>query len=451
MAINRPLHQTSFISDSNLVSYWHFENDVTDFKNANNGTNYGVSFAYDKPNFSYNGVFVSTESDIIALPNNASLKPTSFTFSWWQKGMNGGNIFTNFRNIGQFIGWAVMVNNWGEKLCIRSFTANGLAGGLKDYICSSTIPYDTGWHHYAVTYASSVMKYYIDGQYFGSSTNEIAYTTTMTPTIGARNDVGTPTDFLNASLDDLALFSRVLSNDEIASIYSMATPERRLGEYIGSGSGTTKLYVPFNGNCIDFSGNDSTGVPYNVTYLNEKFNKGIKFAGTTTSYVLFPSTSMNFGTNDYALSFWVKLPVTRASNFSCAIGNGATSWDSHFYNIQIDRLANPGVVTIYYPGNLNTIFGTIDINDNAWHHIVHTKLVDTTYLYIDGKLDVSSTNFGNVDLSYNGYLMAGSNKFDGENAPFGGALDELIVENVGWSAEKVKKYYTNANGRYASL
>jgi len=32
-----------------------------------------------------------------------------------------------------------------------------------------------------------------------------------------------------------------------------------------------------------------------------------------------------------------------------------------------------------------------------------------------------------------------------------GAIDEVIIEDVAWSASKVKKYYTNSLGRFATL
>lgn len=56
-------------------------------------------------------------------------------------------------------------------------------------------------------------------------------------------------------------------------------------------------------------------------------------------------------------------------------------------------------------------------------------------------------------------MNGNENKYIGVGKPLGsslenylyGSIDEVILENIVWSAEKIKKYYTMAKGRFGII
>jgi len=77
------------------------------------------------------------------------------------------------------------------------------------------------YHHVTATYDGSVVKVYVDGILEGAGIFDVAidYTGTMFTAIGHRNDAGSPSEHLDAVVDDVKYFNRALTAGEIRAIY----------------------------------------------------------------------------------------------------------------------------------------------------------------------------------------------------------------------------------------
>jgi len=81
------------------------------------------------------------------------------------------------------------------------------------------VPADSNWHHLAATYDGSTIKWYGDGLLVGS--DSITLNTPDNVHIGKRQD---NPNFFPGSVDEVQIYSRVLSDAEIAGLSGMTKP-----------------------------------------------------------------------------------------------------------------------------------------------------------------------------------------------------------------------------------
>jgi len=202
---------------------WHMNNAsspaLDSTSNANNGTQsggvtFGVTSKVDGGT-SYNG------SNYLDLANADTLSPGTgvFTLQAWVKTSASGNalVYSDY-GIGSVKFLAIqMVSNkaWGG---CRDGSGNNL------FIANQGSNINDGaWHKVAyVRDAQTTAKLYLDGSQIGSASNgsigSVAIADGDTPRVSAL--AGTPSDYLNGSVDDLAYASTARSADWIATEYA---------------------------------------------------------------------------------------------------------------------------------------------------------------------------------------------------------------------------------------
>ena len=211
-----------------------------------------------------------------------------------------------------------------------------------------------------------------------------------------------------------------------------------LGEYIGAGSGTTKLLLHLNGNSTDSSGNGNNGTDTNISYsqANGKFGQG---AGFNASGLI--TTNLIFGGNDnQTRNIWFKLANTTQNGDLLYDFDNTThvSFELKFNagNLAFNRIKQ-GVVVQSTNGSFS--------DATSWHLATCTYDGSTIKLYVDGKrlgTDTAASGDGKTvstsinHIGCNGYV---------------GNLDEAIFENYAWTPQEVAKYYTMTKGRFGII
>lgn len=325
--------------------------------------------------------------------------------------------------------------------------------GTDQYKLESTTTFTaTGWHHFALVWndtASSQTKLYIDGAdnsatATGTFGNVNSLANALAFRLAAESDNGNPFD---GKLDEMRVYSRALSADEIADLYRLTTP---------TGVDTSlKGYWSFNGQ-------DVVGT---VAYDNS----GVKNVGTITGPVKAAGISnqaLNFdGVNDY-----VDLGTSttlKPSNFTFAIwtyadtGDAVTyrhifnpsysdsGWDTGWSLCQADESTTSGPYLVRWGDGTNPSAGTIYSVTNmvgGWHQAVVTFNGTTISLYVDGKLE-SSANASTLAYSgaaQNSFLGGGGAGGLGLNY-FDGRLDEPRLYNRVLSTSEIKALYDQGN------
>jgi hypothetical protein len=167
------------------------------------------------------------------------------------------------------------------------------------------------------------------------------------------------------------------------------------------------------------------------------------------------STTLNLGSGSnflpmpsLTLEAWVKTP---------GLGAGMTIngiW-GFTYGIRVDAYSNGSVAFVI--GTDVTTFvniGTtgVNINDNAWHHIVAVKSGDTyAAIYVDGVVRASAIPVAGWSGTNPWAAMEIQIGRDQNNLPyyFNGRIDSAKVYNTGLSATEVQQNFNALRGRYS--
>jgi hypothetical protein len=223
-----------------------------------------------------------------------------------------------------------------------------------------------------------------------------------------------------------------------------------LGEYIPNSN--TKGLWHLNGNSNDSSGNSNNGTDTDITYslANGKFGQGAGFNGTTSKIGV--AKGILGGASAITISCWFTLASYPAKTSG---GEGRTIYRDRTENVHVrvsynQTLQDKGlefVTTTNTGGNVKLIVGTNTYFAlNTWFNIICVYDGTNMIAYKDGS-PVGS-------IAQNGVITTGAGSdfigIDGYALTLGhhGNIDEVIFENRAWTPSQIKKYYTNAKGRF---
>jgi hypothetical protein len=216
-----------------LVSYWAMRNSGTtvyDEYGANNGTAQGgVTFATTHAAVGYGASFDGT-NDYISIAHTGGF--TDFSASLWIKAAAAGAKYIglkyDFGSTNRSVGITTGIAAATAKLrVIMSDNGTLNAGNAKDYITTEDLLTDT-WLHFALTFvgASSTLTLYANGAALSPTKTVDAAITTIhssaTPiTIGSALNAGAGSNFLRGLIDEVRIYNRALTADEIKQLYRM--------------------------------------------------------------------------------------------------------------------------------------------------------------------------------------------------------------------------------------
>ena len=188
------------------------------------------------------------------------------------------------------------------------------------------------------------------------------------------------------------------------------------------------------------SANNGT-VSGGVTHVTGQVSKAYQFDGNSGA-VNLGSNVGNFGTNDFSISYWMRVGTTRPTAVMekrpyCNMDYGTSWWSirgTTTFGIEMggDHMLN------------QTGLGTTTaLNDNQWHHVVWQRQGLTLRVFVDGALNASSPMPGPINLTNSAAMICGLSSCDyiDGTLPFAGALDELQLFNHALSAQEVKAMY----------
>jgi len=203
------------------VSVWQINEGVgtviDDVVGVNDGTIYGATWTTTAKSGGYALSFDGID-DYVEIPDEPSLNPTNaITLECWVR----LNAFTGdeqrfITKIGVEPAWAPQYHLiWNEYLDQFHFMIG--IGGTEYSVFGVTA--STGvWYHVVGTYDGSTMKLYVDGVEVDSAAVSGAIDVVATPVyLGKRVD---NVEYLNGILDEVRIYNRALSADEIAERYN---------------------------------------------------------------------------------------------------------------------------------------------------------------------------------------------------------------------------------------
>jgi hypothetical protein len=203
-----------------LVAYYPFNGNANDESgNGNHGSVIGnVELTTDRfgnPNSAYR--FFGEPLNYISVPDNESLHCSTFTLNAW--------VYTDADDYGSgyLINKGRDIGNGTYRLGVRGVGATTEYGGNND-ASMEEIPKTKEWHMVTGTVEGDVAKIYLDGVLMNESTlsHPFVYNNTDPLTLGIHYYTGVPDYWaypLLGILDDVRIYNRVLSPDEIKALY----------------------------------------------------------------------------------------------------------------------------------------------------------------------------------------------------------------------------------------
>jgi hypothetical protein len=224
------------VSTKGLVAYYRFNGNANDESgNGNNGTVYGSTLTTNKFNQMNKAYNFNGNSNYIQIPNDSSLQPTSaltvsalifpkgFYFGWCQ-----GNSIIGKGGDGDigFYGLGYDDNNRDGSKCNSfdpskekfQFTIHFADGTLVGVVSNTFVQLNT-WYFVIGTYDGNSMNIYVNGI--------LENTISVTKVLGSNNKdvyIGrfcypSYPYWVNGVLDDIRIYNRSLTSDEIQALY----------------------------------------------------------------------------------------------------------------------------------------------------------------------------------------------------------------------------------------
>lgn len=209
----------TYVPTNGLVAYYPFNGNANDLSgNGNNGTNNGASLTTDRfgnVNSSYN---FQNSSNTISIPHNSLFgfqATSSFTISIWCNISNLSNVIHIIGKRADFsptFNWQIAYGG-GYGPNFGSGTGPGVYNGA---FSSETLLVNT-WYHLVGKFDNGIWSIYINGVLKATNNNALANPDTNTPiTIG---NSGNWQQSFYGKLDDIGIWNRALTQQEITNLY----------------------------------------------------------------------------------------------------------------------------------------------------------------------------------------------------------------------------------------
>jgi len=221
----------NFLIDSTIFSstnpelraYWKFDSNDPTFA-LDSTLNFNFAFMANSPNkqpakFS-NGIYCDGTSSHLSIDSIKNTKFTEYTVQTWVK-------LTNYTNFGTIFGTAIDGRTWlgidsEGFIQFRVFAGNTLYTTPLKNESKALLGV---WYHVAATYSETddSLRLYVNGTLVA---NETISSSDSIKTIGTKNYIcrGQDGDYLNGTVDNIAIWERAFTEDEIRYFY-----ERPLG------------------------------------------------------------------------------------------------------------------------------------------------------------------------------------------------------------------------------
>lgn len=346
-------------------------------------------------------------------------------------------------------------------------TSNKIRGytnlpGSSTYIAANSGASSDTWYHVVLRLdRDGLMTLYINNELQTATLDISSYSGTNITSGGGSycyiGNYGTSSSYaFSGVIDELGVYNRLLTTDEIAELYNSGDGVNIFEE--PSSFPITSLLSYYKLEEASGTIYDSHGSVNFTTYNSPEYQRtgkidyGIDFSGAGNPGASCGSSyaGLNPGGDEYSISCWVyldSLPTTENHDFY--ILRGALS-ASPWYNIHLMIVNGSNKVALGMHGASDSYFGVTSTNaltTGTWYHIVGiiSGIGNPATVYVNGVSNNGAANqVGNIYDATSQYTIG--SPYGGSTESFHGIIDELAVYNRALSSEEVSILYNSGTG-----
>jgi hypothetical protein len=455
-------HSNTVTLTSGLVGYWTLDGSKTNWAtgqtldssgNGNTGQMIGMSTS-TSPVAGKIGEALKFNGTSSYIPATVSLSANVATGCAWIKSSNVAN---SQRIFAQGTSGDASGNNFS--LQIISSTIRGIVGngGGGQFVGTGVSINSNIWYHVCMVLGGGSLKLYINGSLAQTDTTS---TTLATGSLGmaiGRTDNGSGVQYFQGILDDVRIYSRALSAQEVQQLYALGAANTAHSNTDTLTSGLVG-YWPLDGGTTswntdttkDMSGNGNTGSLISMSTSSSpvagKIGQALKFNGTSQAI----STPIIAGTSKIiTVSFWLNskynadTPAIESSPNS-NLNNGATQFSPEDKSSG-SACQNVGPSFVIQDTGYKQV--CVPTPSAGWHYwaVVYdnSTVAGNITVFEDGATKTTTsgvhtkTGTSNLLGTYQWYLMGR----DASSVFTNGTLDDVRIYNRALSTREVQQLY----------
>jgi hypothetical protein len=441
----------SYVPTNGLVGYWPFNGNANDESgNGNNGVVHEATLAADRMGNGNSAYNFDGISNYISINNSPSLNiiGTQITLSFWLCSNNNSND-ANYKGISK---GGYDVGSGYEFIYRNSFSGdNGvisITGGTGIQACD--VGYNMNstfgqWIHLAVTLNNGVASFYVNGGYqVGNNLNQISQFVSNNSELlfGKRNPANSNSGYLKGKMDDIGIWNRALTQEEITAMYNGETYSDICNSVSGSLTQGLVGYWPFCGNANDDSGHGNNGTVNGATLTTDRFgnsNSAYDFDGLT-SYISGAGVNLPQGDTARTVSLWVKtaggFSVNTGGQTGAVFDYGTLENNKRFSVLLVDN-----DFTNYFSAAYNDFHPDSSIGNNVWTNIVWVYSATNLKLYLNG-VPSSTGTISNLNTTGQNFVIGNTipNSI-GQYEKYKGAIDDIGIWNRALTPSEISQLY----------
>ena len=411
-----------------LVAYWPFDGDAKDASgNGNDGTVKGATPTVDR-NGKANGAYhFDGKDDSIVVPGSPELDLTNaLTITVWAKVDSVNSIISVCDKNGE--SWRLQLYTWNPV---------EIGNDQTDIRFPGMLPIGK-WVHLAATCDGSTARFYINGVEAGKTARTAPFHSSNAD-VHIGNDPFLEEEFYAGAFDDLAIWNRALTAEEVARLAAGEKPMAQPLAVSTGGNLTAGLvaYWPFDGDAKDASGNGNDGVVRGAVPTADrkgKANGAFHFNGNATVRVP-DSASLREVTKSFSIAAWLKYDrgFRIVDEWASVLSKGTLGRQFGLNFNLTARTANNTEIGLFQ----HAAFGIFPAKGEWTHVAVTFDANGLSTAYVNGKSVGTWRNPSPLSPNRE-ELVIGSDPH-GDVEYLIGALDDVAVWNRALSADEVAR------------
>lgn len=246
--------------------------------------------------------------------------------------------------------------------------------------------------------------------------------------------------------------SSVLIENDPASVSASTS-----GTTYRTSYGDEVLYMPFDGNSLDYSNIENTGSwNSNESYAKGQLALGAYFDGESGSYINIGNTFLDNVTNTISISTWFYLRNMNNSGVTNGILFGPSTSGQDRLNLVVDSTGDEYYLNVQYRNNTGGTssfsLGSQNFVKFQWYNLVLVIEDGIALWYVDGNLIETKSyldKLDTIDLSVASVNYRIGDDGWNSNTPFNATIDEVRIYNRSLSEQEISDLYNNQALNYS--